>query len=151
PRRGQRVNATKLAEQLNVVPTQRSHLGRLLVILGAEGVLRKADSDWAVSNTSNVVASKTLRRAIGETHPSYDADLATVVRCGEGLADLLRGALAPRQLIFPEGSLAELARSYTESPFYLIYNSAIRDCVSAVVRALPRGRTIRVLEIGAGT
>ncbi len=151
PRRGQRVSVGKLAERLNVAPPQRAHFGRLLEILTEDGLLQRDGAELVVADAPAPTKSGIMRRAISEAHPDYEGDLVTLERCGEALADVLRGTRDPRQLLFPEGSVSELARNYTESPYFLIYNAITRDCVSAWVRALPKNRTIRVLEIGAGT
>jgi acyl transferase domain-containing protein/NADPH:quinone reductase-like Zn-dependent oxidoreductase/SAM-dependent methyltransferase/NADP-dependent 3-hydroxy acid dehydrogenase YdfG/acyl carrier protein len=151
PRRGHKADIAKLAQQLNVVPYQQSHFRRLITILADEGILRCGGPDWLAWTGVAVTESARIRRSIADKYPSYEVDLVTMDRCGSGLADVLRGALDPRQLVFPEGSVDQLFRGYSESPFLLVYNAFIRDCVGAVVHALPKNRTIRVLEIGSGT
>jgi acyl transferase domain-containing protein/acyl carrier protein len=151
PRRGQRVRAAKLAERLNIAPPQRAHFRRLLEILTEDGLLRPVGTELVVADAPAPTKSGILRRAIGEAYPRYEGDLVSLERCGKALPEVLRGAHDPRQLLFPEGSVSELARNYTESPFFLIYNAIIRDCIGTWVQALPKNRTIRVLEIGAGT
>src|SRR5439155_10188616 len=40
---------------------------------------------------------------------------------------------------------------YQDSPFLRAYNELIQEVFSSCVEALPAGRTLRVLEVGAGT
>jgi acyl transferase domain-containing protein/NADPH:quinone reductase-like Zn-dependent oxidoreductase/NADP-dependent 3-hydroxy acid dehydrogenase YdfG/SAM-dependent methyltransferase/acyl carrier protein len=151
PRRGSRVDVTKLAAQLSVVGDQHAYLRRLVSMLGDEGILRRAGSHWVVADTAALGESRKLSDAIAAAHPSYAADLVTLDRVGSGLADVLAGARDPQHFLFPDNSVDALFHSYGESPYNLIYNSFIQACVRAVVHALPAGRTLRVLEIGAGT
>ncbi|WP_043408200.1 type I polyketide synthase [Archangium violaceum] len=79
------------------------------------------------------------------------SELALLDRCGDRLAEVLRGAVDPLQLLFPDGDSSAVARLYTESAAAVTMNGALRDLVDAVVRSHPARRLFRVLEIGAGT
>lgn len=72
-------------------------------------------------------------------------------RCGEGLAEALRGEADPLQLLFPGGSLATAEQLYRKSPLARAYTALVAEAAAAVSARVPAGRTLRVLEIGAGT
>jgi 3-oxoacyl-(acyl-carrier-protein) synthase/acyl carrier protein/SAM-dependent methyltransferase len=71
-------------------------------------------------------------------------------RCASRLADVLTGSCEPLTLLFPNGSLGAAEALYQDSPFSRFYNSIAQAVVSALVGREP-GRSLRVLEIGAGT
>jgi SAM-dependent methyltransferase len=77
--------------------------------------------------------------------------ITLVANCGVMLADILRGDADPLQALFPGGS-TELAGSlYRDAPEARVCNDLARETLMAAVTALPRGRRLRVLEVGGGT
>jgi len=54
-------------------------------------------------------------------------------------------------LLFPGGSQDVMERFYTEALGFPAHLEVMRATVAAAVAALPKGRAIRVLEVGAGT
>jgi SAM-dependent methyltransferase len=125
---------------------------RLLAILQEEGVLQQVGSVWQVRQ--ELAASHTSchrRRELQQRYPQNDAELALLRPCGSHLAAVLRGTQDPLHLLFPDGSTAATTRVYAETPFARIYNRLMGEAVRRVAAALPAGRPLRILEIGAGT
>jgi microcystin synthetase protein McyG len=71
-----------------------------------------------------------------------------LARCGAHLADVVRGRVDPLTLLFPQGERITAATLYQETPTARAVNELVRV---ALASALPAGRPLRVLEIGAGT
>ena len=147
----QRVSAASLVEQLGVASMYSRFLGRLLERLEEEGILRKSGSEWEVCHAPLVVDPEPARKALLARHSAFEAELTLIGSCGQRLSEVLRRECDPLQLLFPEGSLALAERLYQDSPFVWAYNMLVQEAVSAALERLPGDRTVRILEIGAGT
>ncbi|KAL1841095.1 hypothetical protein VTJ49DRAFT_7426 [Mycothermus thermophilus] len=79
---------------------------------------------------------------------SATANGEMVCRLGEAILPTLRGEVAPLELML-EGGL--LTRYYAEGLKWARANRKLGEMVAAWVRAMPFGRRVRVLEVGAGT
>ncbi|MBW4632371.1 MAG: thioester reductase domain-containing protein [Iphinoe sp. HA4291-MV1] len=146
-----RISAETLAEQLGVVSQHRQLLGRLLEILAEEGVLRRFDDQWEVCRIPSVEEPIETWKALLAESSAYQAELTLLGRCGQRLAPVLLGEVEPLELIFPEGSLTTSEHLYQDSPSYRIYNLLVQKAIALALSQLPEGRTVRILEIGAGT
>ena len=56
-----------------------------------------------------------------------------------------------QELLFPGGSMDTVLPVYKDGVVASFYNDCVVAAVRAIVDALPEGRLLRVLEIGAGT
>ena len=79
------------------------------------------------------------------------SQLSLLGRCGEHLASVLRGESDPLELLFPGGSLALAEGLNKETPFARFHNGLVEAAVDRLVRDMPPGGRVRVLEVGAGT
>ncbi|WDD92626.1 aminotransferase class III-fold pyridoxal phosphate-dependent enzyme [Burkholderia sp. FERM BP-3421] len=138
-----------LAAELGVVSAQRRLFGRLLQILAEEGRL-EADGPgrWRARAASAPIAAGEPASAEGA---AVAHERGLLERCGAALADVLRGARHPLEVLAPGGDLAPLRTLYTASPMARAMNTLARDAVAAAVRAAPADATVRLLEVGAGT
>ncbi|MBI3243488.1 MAG: SDR family NAD(P)-dependent oxidoreductase [Chloroflexi bacterium] len=153
PKVGQRVAAESLAKELGVLDQHRRLLGRFLEMLAEDGVLRATGSGWEVVKVAAPTESALQARydSLLKQYPAFDAELAFAQRCGSQLAGALSGSVDPLQLLFPAGSLGVAEKLYQESPFARTYNALIQTAIDSIIAQLPKDRTLRVLEIGAGT
>ncbi len=86
-----------------------------------------------------------------EAAGDYPELLAYVESCGPRLADVLRGKVSPLDTLFPDGSFEIADGLYHRSAVARYLNAMVRAGVEAAAASLPRGRRLRILEIGAGT
>ena len=159
-----------LARQLGIIDQHRRLFPRYLAMLAEDGALRPishpiglngtlpeeepthADAGWwEVVALPDYEPSNQIWLDLLMRNPAFFAELTLIGRCGQGLADVLKGTTNPLQLIFPEGSLATAEHLYSDSPSTRLYNVLTERALSAVLDNLPPDRPIRVLEIGAGT
>ena len=141
----QRFTTTQLATRLAVVPSLRRLLARLLAILAQERWLQWQDPYWMV-----------MQRPSGEgqeepTCQQAKAERTLLARCGSKLMAVLRGALDPVQLLFPNGDLSTTMAIYEHSPTAQQMNTLMQQALLSALDQLPADRGVRVLEIGAGT
>jgi acyl transferase domain-containing protein/ubiquinone/menaquinone biosynthesis C-methylase UbiE len=148
---GATVTEAGVAERCGVLPRHRRLLGRLLEMLQEDGILERAPNGWRVRVTPGVVDTLERTRLLLAQYPAQDAELGLTARCGEQLAEVLRGRADPLQLLFPDGSLSDTERLYKESPIARAYNTLVQKAFCAAVATLPKDAPLRVLEIGAGT
>ncbi|QLE41164.1 SDR family NAD(P)-dependent oxidoreductase [Nostoc sp. C052] len=146
-----RISAETLAEQLGVVSQHRQLLSRLLGILAEDGVLRRVNDQWEVCRIPEMKQPIEVWKTLLAKFPAYQAELTLLGRCGQKLASVLIGEVEPLQLIFPEGSVTTSEHLYQDSPSYRIYNLLVEKAIAIALERLPEGRTVRILEIGAGT
>jgi acyl transferase domain-containing protein/NADPH:quinone reductase-like Zn-dependent oxidoreductase/SAM-dependent methyltransferase/acyl carrier protein len=139
PTRHAQVSAEQLSELLGVVPEHRRLLGYLLQRLSGNDIAAIERDPLPLWNT------------LWERFPDAQAELMLIRECGGRLPSFLRGESDPLSHVFPEGRSATIEHYYHDSPTYRIYNLLAKRAIGEIVRRLPEGRIIRVLEIGGGT
>ncbi len=147
----QRFTNDYLVQKLGVIDRYHKLLGRILQMLQEEGVLRRIGSEWEVCQVPNQVAPFEKYTEILAKYSTFEAELNLLERCGQQLAGVLRGECDPLQLLFPDGSLTSAENLYQKSPGGRLFNQLVQKAVSVAIERLPKNRTVRVLEIGAGT
>ncbi len=90
-----------------------------------------------------------MGRELSERFPAFEGQSSLVARCGPALPSVLTGARDPLDLLFPGGSFDVLEALYERAPAARAYNDLVARAVAGIAGYL--GRTLRVLEIGAGT
>jgi acyl transferase domain-containing protein/thioesterase domain-containing protein/acyl carrier protein len=150
-RRGQMVTFDGLASRLGVAARHRRVFERFLRLLERDGVLRRSAAGWKIQRTVPAADAEAVGRQILARFPRTLPELTLIRRCGRELAAVLRGQTDPLPLIFPEGSAAGIEHFYQDSDSFRNSNRLAAEAVAAALAKLPEGRTVRVLEIGAGT
>jgi acyl transferase domain-containing protein/acyl carrier protein len=151
PAAGEDVHADALADRLKVLPRHRRLFGRLLAILAEGGWLSRAGDAFVVGRPLADLEPDGALAQLAQTHPSGSAEIEMTRRAGAELAEALRGERDPLQLLFPGGSLDTAERLYRDSPTARIFNGLQAEVMAAVAAAESQGRTLRILEVGAGT
>jgi acyl transferase domain-containing protein/NADPH:quinone reductase-like Zn-dependent oxidoreductase/SAM-dependent methyltransferase/acyl carrier protein len=148
---GERISKKPLEEKLGIANQHKRLFGRILDILKEEGILSKVKNEWKVEKIVEGNNTNELWQDLISKYPAYQAELILLHRFGKNFESILKGEIDPLQLIFPEGSGNLAEHLYQDSPSYRIYNSLVQHVVAKVIKHLPEGHTIRVLEIGGGT
>lgn len=173
---GQRFTVNSLVEELDIADTHRRLFARLLEMLVEAGLLERdrvllrvklePPLHWPLTQPADAECGALL-----EQFPTCAAELGLLRRCGAHLASVLRGQADALSLLFPassmskqsdtvrppclveEGKAGNLGASelYGDSPYARVVNRLLADAVAAIAGQLPPGRSLRVLEIGAGT
>lgn len=148
---GQRLTVDTLAKTLGIDGQHSRLFSRLFGILAEAGVIYKMDVDWKVDRLPETADPANLLAELRDGYPELAPELDLIARCGEKLADVLRGDEDPLQLIFPDGALDDAERLYRDSRTFGTYNRMLEHAMRAVIDRLPADRHLRILEIGAGT
>jgi acyl transferase domain-containing protein/acyl carrier protein len=141
------------ADTLRVATPMHPAFERLTAGLVRHGLLRKTKSGWqptARFTKAADAAGKTLRNYI-QSHPGH---LPEALLCDGNCAELgaiLRGEKDAVQVLFAGIGAELLDHFYGDGLFTSHWLAAIAAAVSSAARALPEGRGLRILEVGAGT
>jgi acyl transferase domain-containing protein/acyl carrier protein len=127
-----------LADQLKVAPPYHQWLRLVLKKLSA-GELASTEPPHR------------LWKAGWDQFPECQVEMTLVRKFGEQLPAVLRGDVDPLTLIFSEGTLASTEHLYHDSPTLRFCNLLVQKTVEEIVRRLPKGSALRILEIGGGT
>ena len=137
-----------LASRLGVAPRRERAFLRLLDLLIEQGLLRRREEVFEPMPNAGGPTAPSSHRALLERHPAYRAEITLARDCGQRLVEILRGALDPLQVLFPDGSLETAEQLYVHSPGARAYNSLASEILTAIA---PASGPLRVLEIGGGT
>ena len=158
--RGATVDASRLRRELRVVGDHRQLFERLLGMLAETGMLdagREGHQGWVVAKGAGDDLPAGLAHVPGvladrltERHSYAAHELGLLTRCGEALAEVLRGRADPLDLLFGDATPGAAAY-YREAPAMRAANRMLGSAVHALVAEVPEGQRLRVLEVGAGT
>ena len=142
-RLGSSFTLAEARSSLRVAPSMVRLFERLLEILTENGVLKSKGAGW------QVMALPEPYSPPGHAPAGIEADL--LERCGRNLADVLRGEVAPLELLFPGGDASAVGKLYAESCTAAMMNTSLALMIRGMLRSWPHHRKMRILEIGAGT
>jgi SAM-dependent methyltransferase len=148
---GESGTVADLAERLRVAPRHRRLLSRLLLMLQQDGVLAFDGERWKVITVPQRGDPDGRCQELGRRHPAFIGQPRATAACGSRLGGVLKGEVDPLQLLFPNGSFELTEALYQHSPFAKAYNALMAELAAHVAAAVPEGRTLRCLEVGAGT
>ncbi len=86
-----------------------------------------------------------------ERQPTARPEIELLQRCARHLLTVMRGETDPLKLLFPADNSISAGDLYRDSVGGRTMNALVAEAVAQVGQALPDGRTLRILEIGAGT
>jgi acyl transferase domain-containing protein/acyl carrier protein len=153
---GQSFSTEEKAEALGIVSQHRRFFNRLLEMLKEDGILDKRDasasSSWhVVLAPHGPIEPKKHLQTLLEKWPDVRAEAVLLDRCGAKLAKALRGQCDPLVLLFSEEESLTAAYLYQNAPGAQIMNTLIQEAIIHSLSSVPKNRTIRFIEIGAGT
>ncbi|KAI1746716.1 hypothetical protein F4782DRAFT_544916 [Xylaria castorea] len=97
------------------------------------------------------IPAKAQLQSILEAYPSHSNEHELLGIVGSQLAQILNGSANPLQLLFQEPrSRALLEQVYARAPMYEAMNELLGTLIAKMAAENP-GKTLRILEIGAGT
>jgi ubiquinone/menaquinone biosynthesis C-methylase UbiE len=133
----------------------------LLALLVRRGFLRADETRFVVlpkaagSRTPGIIAAlHEHQSSLLLRFPSLAPHLALLETCTAALPDVLQGTTSPVEVLFPRGSMERVEGIYKGNTLTDYWN---RVCADTIVRAVEQrlrsgsGRTVTVLEVGAGT
>ena len=154
---GETVDPENLRQRLQVTEEHKRLFRRMLEMLAKSGVLEEKDDGFVVVVGPEDPLPEEMPGDLEEfatrmtdLHPHGLTEIGLFRRSGRALAEVLRGREDPLTLLFSSGE-PTAADLYLKAPVARAANSMLGDAVRALVAALPDGRRLRVIEVGAGT
>ena len=154
---GETVNPEDLRQRLQVTEEHKRLFRRMLEMLAKSGVLEeKGDNFVVVIGPEDPLPEEMpgdleeFASRMTDLHSHGLTEIGLFRRSGRALAEVLRGREDPLTLLFSSGE-PTAADLYLKAPVARAANSMLSDAVRALVSALPDGRRLRVIEVGAGT
>ena len=154
---GESARPEALREELNVSADHARLFRRMLEMAARAGVLAEMDGAFVVRSGTGDPWPAELPEdpeshadRMAELYPHGLTEIGLFRRSGGALSDVLRGRADPLTLLFSSGE-PTAADLYLRAPVARAANQMLSEAVRTLVAALPPGRRLRVVEIGAGT
>ena len=152
------VDSEELRERLGVLAEHGRLFRRILEMAARAGALReKEDGTFLVELGSNDPWPPDLPSDLDghaavmlERYAHGQTETGLFRRSAAALPDVLHGREDPLTLLFSSGE-PTAADLYLKAPVARAANRMLEVAVRALVDSLPRGRRLRVIEVGAGT
>jgi acyl transferase domain-containing protein/SAM-dependent methyltransferase len=149
---GEELTPDEVIARCRIQPTYRHLMTRWLDRLCADSLLAR-------SGESRYVSPAPLRDArlddAWREAKRLNADLpellAYLERCGRLLGAVLRGTESPLETVFPGGDFKTAEFLYQTWSLPRYFNAIARSVAESMVMSLPRGGSLRVIELGAGS
>ncbi|MEL6931091.1 MAG: polyketide synthase dehydratase domain-containing protein, partial [Cyanobacteria bacterium J06600_6] len=138
-------------EQFSILEEHESLWSRLLDILTEAGILESAHDIWQVIKVPDLVNINKQQQQLLNQYPQAQAELDLLHRCASQLDKVLNGDVDPKELLFPGGDLGITTSLYQDSPGAKVTNTLVAETIQQALSNQPQGKTIKILEIGAGT
>ncbi|PWT90098.1 MAG: hypothetical protein C5B54_07785 [Acidobacteria bacterium] len=155
----QRFTTLEFVERLKISEQHRRLAGRMLSILAEEEYVVQTNlslpqfASWKVIREPQIPMSSQMLDKLSrlmEEYPEAQSELTLLSRCSPRLPEVLQGA-NPLSLIFPGGDISTSIKLFRDSAAFGFMNQVVQRAVLDAVADVPGDRSIRVLEIGAGT
>jgi amino acid adenylation domain-containing protein len=152
PRIGERFTLEQITSQLQIIPQHHRLVRAQLGWLVEAGILCISKvGQWQVTRTPLAVDVTSELDALEANYQRATCEVELQRKTGSVLAGVLCGDVDPVHLLFPDGSSELLERFYLDAFDFPAYRDLIPAAVEKAIEALPKRRSLRVLEVGAGT
>ncbi|MBW4432007.1 MAG: amino acid adenylation domain-containing protein [Pelatocladus maniniholoensis HA4357-MV3] len=144
--------AENLLQTLPIAPKYYILITRYLKTLEQAGIIQNQGHVWTVKNLpTSVDLSKTIEN-LQQTCPAAKPELEMLQRCGENLAEVLKGNIDPLELIFPAGSVVHAESIYGASPVSRLMNQRVAEAINGILKSFASSdRPYQMIEVGGGT
>ena len=148
---GERFGPRPAGTAMRATETSNRLLVRMLELLDRAGIIAQVEGDWMAVRRPE--SGDLLQRwsELLEKYPAFSAELTLLESCGRQMPEVLQGERSPLEVLFPGGSMATLESLYRDSPVSRVCNTLVQEAIATALQSVPTQRTVRVLEIGAGT
>ncbi|MBG1268402.1 non-ribosomal peptide synthetase/type I polyketide synthase [Nostoc sp. WHI] len=155
---GKRLNKTEtwttetLLQTLPIAPKYHVLVTRYLKTLEQAGIIQNQGNVWTVQNLPAPFDLPEVLENLQKTSPAAKPELEMLQRCGENLAEVLKGNIDPLELIFPAGSIIHAESIYGNSPVSRLMNQRVAQEINLILKSFSsRDRHYQIIEVGGGT
>jgi acyl transferase domain-containing protein/SAM-dependent methyltransferase/acyl carrier protein len=145
------ISVDAILSKMDIAPVYRPVIDRWLSTLSRQNKIKAGNGGFYVDVPVLESEVDELDSAARNTLADIPFLYTYISSCARALKDILAGRTNPLDMLFPGGS-CELAEDlYRNWPLSSYFNAIASEVLRAIVEALPRSATLRILEIGAGT
>ncbi|MBK9331724.1 MAG: SDR family NAD(P)-dependent oxidoreductase [Ignavibacteria bacterium] len=144
-------NADELFSKAGFLNKYKKLTERFTEILENNGVLKNEKGSFIFSEISDLNSTDKKIKDLYKKYHEYSAEIKLTEICGYELHGILTGKKDPLEILFPEGDMTLLTKLYQDSPAFSFMNNSIKQIVSEIADGINSEKTLRILEIGAGT
>ena len=151
--RGSSHTVDALADSVQVIDRHRQHFEHLVSMFVREGFMRAAGDHLQITASAQPMAALDERRQDIEREFAEAAVYTPLLAlCFEHYPDILAGTRTSVEVLFPKVSDTPMSRLYTGNQMADLCNDLVAwQCVQHILDKVPAGRTIKMIEVGAGT
>ena len=154
---GATVAPEAIREGLGVLPEHEKLFRRLFDLLARAGVAEETADGFSIAAAPGDALPDALPadpEAFAEwmyaQYPHGEVEIGLIRRSGGALGEALTGKIDPLTLLFSSGDPTP-ADLYLRAPVAKGANKMLADAIAVMLDRMPPGRTLRVIEVGAGT
>ncbi|MFF8652594.1 SDR family NAD(P)-dependent oxidoreductase [Streptomyces huasconensis] len=122
----------------------------LFPLMERHGLLTRVDTEHWQLTASRFPTEHLARQAVANS-PAFACAFGLAAHQGRAMERALRGQADPMELLVADHSAQAMEQFYDTLPVTRFPNQIAQALVREIVAQWPRGRTLRVLEVGAGT
>jgi len=148
---GMKFKSDELLVKLGIIKSHSRLFNRLLEILSESEIIKNEKNEWIVLKAPKADAIQSRLEKLKVQGLEANAEMDLLIRCGSVLPEILTGRKDPLQLLFPDGDFSSLIKLYERSPAFSAMNGIVKNIIDELIKANNEGKTLRILEIGAGT
>jgi acyl transferase domain-containing protein/2-polyprenyl-3-methyl-5-hydroxy-6-metoxy-1,4-benzoquinol methylase/acyl carrier protein len=143
-----------LKHRLRILPAFDKFYDFFIKVLSENRLIREEGGKIEfLSGAAKVNAPRQWAKEALEKYPGFSGTIRLLEYCTKHYSQALSGEINANEVLFPRGKNIKSENKHLDSVKYgkgHIYVLLIRELVAKVIREAPPGRTIRILEIGAG-
>nr|AGZ05272.1 McyE [Nostoc sp. 152] len=141
-----------LLQTLPIVPKYHILVTRYLKTLEQAGIIQNQGNLWTAKNLPTPFSLPEAIENLQTNCPAAKPELEMLQRCGENLAEVLKGNIDPLELIFPAGSVIHAESIYGNSPVSRLMNQRVAQEISRILNSFANSdRNYQIIEVGGGT
>jgi microcystin synthetase protein McyE len=125
---------------------------RYLKTLEQAGIIQNQGNLWTAKNLPTPFSLPEAIENLQKTCSAAKPELEMLQRCGENLAEVLKGNIDPLELIFPAGSVIHAESIYGNSPVSRLMNQRVAQEINRILNSFGSSdRPYQIIEVGGGT
>ncbi|MDZ8138069.1 MAG: amino acid adenylation domain-containing protein [Nostoc sp. DedQUE04] len=141
-----------LLQTLPIAPKYHVLITRYLKTLEQAEIIQNQGNIWIVQNLPTPFSLPEAIENLQTTCPAAKPELEMLQRCGENLAEVLKGNIDPLELIFPAGSVIHAESIYGNSPVSRLMNQRVAQEINFILKSFSSSdRPYKIIEVGGGT
>ncbi|OYE03398.1 hybrid non-ribosomal peptide synthetase/type I polyketide synthase [Nostoc sp. 'Peltigera membranacea cyanobiont' 232] len=150
--KGETWTTEDLFRTLPIAPKYHILVTRYLKTLEQAGIIQNQGNLWTAKNLPTPFSLPEAIENLQETCSAAKPELEMLQRCGENLAEVLKGNIDPLELIFPAGSVIHAESIYGNSPVSRLMNQRVAQEINRILKSFSSSdRPYQIIEVGGGT